>query len=964
MQSLSTSGSPIPVTPAYARAPMIALSSRLADLALALSGFLVVVFAALRVRAPGVLGTEHDWLWWMMAGGALCAGFGLWRMERWLPEASPTVLPVRFPSVSSRLWGFLCLLAGLAVAGWVMQRLWPNIQDWQETPLPWAVALLLMGLGGWLLGGTGQPASDYGPGLLRQGSEGFPRWLEITLFVLILALALGVRLYKLGEIPSAIYVDETNASLDALYLLEGRQDSPFATGWYETPNGYIYYMAGLYKLFGANYWTLKAASLLPALLTVPAVFFLGRYLFGSLAGLAAMYLLAISRWHMTMSRWGWNEVMPPLFQTLGVYFLVRGLRERRAFSYALGGLITGLTIYTYLSSRLAIATIALFALYWVAVDYHGPWTSWKRHWRGLVIFGAATLVAMAPIGVTYITHPFTFLNRAAEINIFHEVEQEGSLRPLRQNIWRHVQLFYQMGDPTGRQNLPGEPQTDPVTGSLMAVGLAYGLLRLRDRRRGLLWMWLVIAMAGGYLSELHIDSPNSYRTMTAIVAVVLLAGDVLARLTRSFLHLLPLSPEAEAPRPPVTPGGLVLAGLIALPLVAYAGYWEIDTYFNRQATAPSVQASFNIMETRVGHEVVDALEKGEAVYLSHRFYNFSPLRFLVYGAVADKMEANPLDTPPFHLARPEVDLPVPATGSGALFLLDPYYQSVMDYFRIFYPNADIRMEQGPGGGNIYLRAWVPAADLDRLQGLNAEIRRGDGSTQTLTLPGFSLDGAGGDVTGVTWRGSLRLESSGSYELVVQGDGRLAVDGADWQGNGYLGRGLHSLQVEQNGSGPIGLTWRRPDGGVEDVPESALFNVSPPQQGLWATYYANESWSGPPLMEQITPFLLLAWPANEPTFHPFSATYSGLLRIETPGFYQFRVEADDGVRFTLDGAVLGEGLIPDRPNGVRAGLELAVGEHPIRIDYFQRGGGSALEFFWSPPGSGEVPVPPSALLPGR
>ena len=152
--------------------------------------------------------------------------------------------------------------------------------------------------------------------------------------------------------------------------------------------------------------------------------------------------------------------------------------------------------------------------------------------------------------------------------------------------------------------------------------------------------------------------------------------------------------------------------------------------------------------------------------------------------------------------------------------------------------------------------------------------------------------------------------------------------------------------------------------MEAVPAAAFFNVSPPQQGLWATYYANDNWSGPPLMEQITPFLLLAWPPNEPTFHPFSATYAGLLRIETPGFYRFRIEADDGVRLTLDGALLGEGLIPDRPNTVSVSIELAAGDHPLQIDYFQKGGGSALEFFWSPPNGGEVPVPPSALSPGR
>lgn len=943
-------------------APAVSQVRRNADFLLALAGCLLTGGAVALIRRMGGPDGWEVWGWWLLLLGGFLGGFGLWRMERWLPEVSPVNPPAPFPAVARRLWGLLALAAGVALVGWVVVRLWPNIHNWQGTPLAWAAGLGLILLGSWLLGGVGQPASDYAGGLLRAGREAFPRRLEIVLFVVILALAVGVRLYRLDEIPAGFFVDETNASLDALYILEGRQDSPFGTGWYQTPNGYIYYMAGLYKLFGANYGTLKAASLLPALLTVPAVFFLGRYLFGSLAGLLAMYLLAISRWHMTMSRWGWNEVAPPLFQALGVYFLVQGLRERRAFSYALGGLLTGLSIYTYLSSRLGMATVALFALYWVATDPDGPWRSWRRHWRGLVLLGIGTVAAMAPIGVTFITQPFTFMNRAAQINVFRDVEVEGSLRPLRENVWRYVQMFYEKGDPVGRHNLPGEPQADPVTGVLLAVGLAYALLRLGDRRRGLLWLWLLLALAGGFLSEANVNSPNSYRTLTAVVAVALVAGDVLARLCRGAIHLWP-RPAAQS-QPSAGPGRVLYAALLALPLLAYAGYWETNIYFNRQAVAQDVQISFNVIESRVSQEVVAGLEKDAAIYLSPRFYNFSPLRFLVYGLLADEMEGNPLDNPPYRLARPEVDLPVPAEPGGALFLLDLYYSSVLDYFRLFYPNLEVSTESGPGGGPLYLRLWIPPADLAALQGLNAEVRRADGSVLTLPLPAFQGEGAGANVASIRWWGGLRLERSGPYELALEGNGRLRVDGQEWQGATFLGRGLHGLEVEQTGPEAVRLLWRTPDGAVQPVPVSALFTAEPPRQGLWGSYYANESWSGPPLMEQITPFLLLAWPPDEPTYHPFSAVYSGLLRIDTPGFYQFRLEADDGVRFALDGVVLGEGLTPDQPNGVRAGLELAAGEHPIQIDYFQRGGGSALEFFWSPPGRSEVPVPPGVLSPGR
>jgi hypothetical protein len=113
-------------------------------------------------------------------------------------------------------------------------------------------------------------------------------------------------------------------------------------------------------------------------------------------------------------------------------------------------------------------------------------------------------------------------------------------------------------------------------------------------------------------------------------------------------------------------------------------------------------------------------------------------------------------------------------------------------------------------------------------------------------------------------------------------------------------------------------------------------------------------------------LLLAWPDEQPIVPngEFSARYTGSLRVVDAGIYQFRIEADDGARLTLDGAVLGEGLTAGQPNDINATVNLSSGDHPIQIDYFQQGGGSALRFFWSYNGELLTPVPPSALIPAQ
>ncbi len=916
--------------------------------ALALGGFAV---AGLRLpwgRAPGA-----SWLWGLLVVSALLGGFALTRLERTIPEMQPPPRPADPHGRNPRRAGVICILLAMLLVALIVRRLWPDYRQWSGTFLPWLAALALMGTGGWLLGVVGRPAGmerrlpeDAGRDLVP---EQIPRWLEVGAFLLIGALAVFCRVYRLESIPSGIYVDETNGALDALAVLEGEKTSPFGTAWYETPAGFIYYMAGLFKLFGANYYALKAVSILPSVLAVLALYPLGRILFGPVAGLSAMFLMSVNRWHLTMSRWGWNETAPLVFQILATYFLIRGLREARAVSFVSAGLLTGLAAYTYLSSRLVFATLAVFCFYWLAADRDGAIESWRRHGKGLLLFCLALLVAVAPLAVTYATNPFTFLNRMREISIFNEVRDTHSYQPLIDNVVRHLKFFHQTGDLHGKHNLPGEPETDPATGVLFVIGLGYALLRLDDRRRGLLWIWLVFAMLAGILSVRH-EAPQAYRTLTAVPAIALLAGDVLARTARGAVWVgrraLPL-PEGPPLRWPCVWLAAAFLGCVLL----FTAAWEITIYFGRQADSPVVKDSFNLSENYTAREVVEALRENVAVYLSPGAYDYSPLRFLVYGVVKKQTGGDSLHDPPYHLLRPETDLPVPATGTDALFLLSSKYWSVRGYFLSLYPAARIELIRGPGNLPLYMRMRIPAKVLADLQGLQrkespppGETKRGSASFE--------------------WSGAIRIEQNGLYDFPPDAGRAIAVDGDAWTGEKLLSRGLHDFSASAAGarSSLPPLRWKTPGGEIAAVPARALFRVGRPRLGLMGTYFTNAHWQGEALFRQITPIMLLAWHDPDPVPGPFSVRFTGNLRIREPGTYSFRIEADDGARLTLDGRLLAEGLIPNRPNAIHASTVLTAGDHPIQIDYFQNGGGSVLEFFWQPPGSEETPVPPTSLIP--
>jgi hypothetical protein len=193
---------------------------------------------------------------------------------------------------------------------------------------------------------------------------------------------------------------------------------------------------------------------------------------------------------------------------------------------------------------------------------------------------------------------------------------------------------------------------------------------------------------------------------------------------------------------------------------------------------------------------------------------------------------------------------------------------------------------------------------------------------------------------------------------------VLLDDRLFTGEGFLGQGLYRIRVLWSPQpGDVhDLRWRVDGGDWQAVPSGLLFDVLGKPSGLLTAYWSNTSWDGEPLFRQVTPFLLLSWTEGTLPGTAFSARFTGTLKIQQAGSYDFQVEADDGARLYLDGKVLGEGLIPNRPNRFDASVNLEPGDHPIQLDYVQFGGGSALRLMWRHGDGTFEPVPPSALVP--
>src|SRR5262249_41354460 len=147
---------------------------------------------------------------------------------------------------------------------------------------------------------------------------------------------------------------------------------------------FIYALAGAIAVGGPGVVPLRATAVVFGLLSVLGVYLAGRRLFGGPAGLGAAALLALSFWHVLLSRPAYRVVTLPAVERLAAFVFWSALASRRLWLFALSGALFGLTFYTHLASRFVTPAVLglglLFGLTSAApllVAGRAPWP-WRR----------------------------------------------------------------------------------------------------------------------------------------------------------------------------------------------------------------------------------------------------------------------------------------------------------------------------------------------------------------------------------------------------------------------------------------------------------------------------------------------------------------------------------------------------------------------------------------------------------
>jgi len=317
--------------------------------------------------------------------------------------------------------------------------------------------------------------------------------VELIALAFILIVAAFFRLYDLdGAIPVLFY-DEGGQGLDALDILAGRPSLFFSRSFGKEPF-FIYLVTPLVALLGRSILAVRLPAALLGTFTVLTTYLLVRELFRSdgegrsqhMALLTALFL-AISYWHITLSRIAFRaNALPPL-EALSFLFLWRGLRTKRPWCYVVSGLFLGLTLYTYVAARFVPLFLLVFLLLlrWSNKEITASWRPWA-----LLLLTA--LLVFAPLGLHFLFNPQDFFQRANLIWVHLDLSRGEAFRLLLKSALYNLGLFGLVGDKNWLYNMAGRPLLSPPLALLFWLGVLLSVNRWRRPRYLFLLLWLPI----------------------------------------------------------------------------------------------------------------------------------------------------------------------------------------------------------------------------------------------------------------------------------------------------------------------------------------------------------------------------------------------------------------------------------------------------------------------------------------
>ena len=729
---------------------------------------------------------------------------------------------------------------------------------------------------------------------------------------LLFLVALLPRAWNNANLPYGVWFDEAEAGLQARRFLQEGRFTPITDTYGRDASLVYYFIAGAQAIIPDPILAARLVSALIGAACAPLIYFMGRELYGWRVGLVAGVVLAASRWHVDVSRLGWDPISLPFVAILAIWLLARAVRTARVTDAAWAGLAVGLGLHAYIGSR-ALPIVGLGM-----VLYAAWWLRWGT--RDMVArFGLVALLALLaalPVVIFAIQDPAGFNGRLNQTLILNEpVSRAQQLSEIWSNVQKHLLMFHVSGDFNGRHNLPGLPMLDVVSGLLAMLGLGLLLSRPFDWRSIVLVGWGLASLLGGIMT-FPFEAPQAMRSLgiTPVLAMLVALG-----LLVTADRVLVLTRARWA--------GRAVAALAAAS-VALIAWINLTTFFGAQMNDPVVWEAFSTRETIPSRVLRDAGRPLEAILGSPTIAP-SLQQALIVPDQQDRIRT-------FDASA---DLPYRGSGPAIVILETEHEAGLADEVARYYPDATRIAVMPPNG----LRPTVNEIELE---------------------PRMLAAQRGLQANGDTWRGLIALDQTGAYAFRSPLGGAVTIDGTSIAPTEHLElpRGNHLVSV--GAPRPL-LEWQTP-GAIQwqPVDPSVLFVAPDGGTGLQATFYPTANFTGGQTEVIIDPVVAHYYhhnPFARSNIAPslWSVEWRGFIDIPVSGAYRFDADALTRAGLWIDERVVFDTLGAD--TGMNGPAQLTAGRHAIRVRLSNRGdGGPRMYLYWTPPNGARGLVPGQLL----
>lgn len=377
---------------------------------------------------------------------------------------------------------------------------------------------------------------------------------HLIFLFLIFFLGVILRFYRLGEIPVGFHRDEAFLGYNAYSILKTGRDMTgnflplHLKSFLYSPAGYSYFSIPFIGIFGLSPFSVRFASAFFGSLTILATYFLvkhgltqiGKGINTDFLALLASFILAISPWHVNLSRTSTENTLVVFFIALGVLLYLLWIQKLKFYFLVFSFLSFSMTLFLYQAPRaflpLFLPLLLLFlpklrkkeVLYFLGVFlitiiipllFIFSSKNLSLRIRTVSVFSTAQtqLVLNQQIGEDGVAGTSNKITR-----IFHN-KLTGYSSQVLENYFKHFSysfLFTDQGSPE-RYKVPNVGLLYLIELPFLLFGI-WVLLKNNKNIAAFLLGWIIIAPLGSALT--FDDVPNLQRTLLIFPALSIIVA--------------------------------------------------------------------------------------------------------------------------------------------------------------------------------------------------------------------------------------------------------------------------------------------------------------------------------------------------------------------------------------------------------------------------------------------------------